>query len=241
MTEWVRCCPLHRHPRLAGSGGVGAAAQCIVGPDQGHPPAFWQTWRQSPDQSFDADNLGGAHWYHVSAVLRCCPITYLQTDSITDAHVSLSCVVKTHLTHGDLLVLLLIILSHSPAMACGECGPSPGALRQQSLLHHSGQQGHQWATYWDLQTHRVHNTGEKKKGESKYISFKLKVHFVKYDKDLESFLQNRCHVVVTLLLTLLIPAEGQGAKIRPVQCFHSNLILCFFRHRKIHTNYCLTL
>lgn len=187
MTKRERCCPSHRHPRLAGSGGAGAASQCIVGPDQGHPPAFWQTWRERPDQPFDADNLGGAHWYHVSAVLRCFPITFLQTD----AHARLRCMVKTHLTYGNSLVPLLVIFSHPAAVACGERGPSPGALRQQSLLHHSSQQGHQWTTYWDLQTHCAHNTGEKKKGQSKQISFRLKVHFVRYDKDLQSFPQNR--------------------------------------------------
>lgn len=78
---------------------------------------------------------------------------------ITDPHVRLRCMMKTHLTGRNLLVLLLIS-SHSPAMAYGECGPAPGAVWQQSLLHHSSQQGHQWTTSWDLQTHCVHNTGE---------------------------------------------------------------------------------
>lgn len=82
---------------------------------------------------------------------------------------------KMHLTDCFLPFLLLMFSSDSSAVACRECSPAPGAVWQQCLLHHSSQQGHQWKTLRDLQSHCLHNTGER-------INFLWSVKkYVKYD------------------------------------------------------------
>lgn len=57
---------------------------------------------------------------------------------------------------------LRVMSSHSPDVACGERGPSTGAVWQQFLLHSPGQQGLERATFWGLQTHCPLDTGESK-------------------------------------------------------------------------------
>lgn len=68
---------------------------------------------------------------------------------------------KMHLTDCFSFFSSLMVSSHSSAVASGECCPAPGAVWQQCLLHHSSQQGHQWKTLRDLQSHCLHNTGER--------------------------------------------------------------------------------
>ncbi|KAF0026295.1 hypothetical protein F2P81_021032 [Scophthalmus maximus] len=58
------------------------------------------------------------------------------------------------------LIVLFTTCSHSPAMAFGERGSSLGPVWQQPLLHCACQQGRERSTGGDLQTHRLHHTGE---------------------------------------------------------------------------------
>lgn len=59
----------------------------------------------------------------------------------------------------DELSFLLILPSHSSAVARGECRSSPGAVRQRSLLHRSGHQGPQRSSLSHHKAHRLHHNG----------------------------------------------------------------------------------
>ena len=112
-----------------------------MGPGPGHPHAVGQTRSQRLEQRIDAGDPGGAHRYHTSVVLKCVHVVDLQIDR-------------------PQYILIFIMSSHSPAVACGERGSSLGSVRQQSLLQRPGQQGPERTAPGDLQTHRLHDPGE---------------------------------------------------------------------------------
>lgn len=115
-----------RNPELAQPGGGGTSSQRSLGCRQCHPSPFWWYWHGGPVQSVDADHLGGAHRYHILSIASTLQLT---RKSLMSEKRSLPLFVHRFFFSS----------SYSPAVACGERGSSPAAVRELTVLLHSSQ------------------------------------------------------------------------------------------------------